>query len=114
MSRVTNAILTSPCGEDFTARLKEVGESISGWSGVAEGQNFVSVEDPALPHGWYGGSKFLECDIAIAAFNYVGEEAIREAVASAKWAHPEDVRVFIMGQEDDAFYSLDVPGLVSK
>ena len=103
MSRVTNAILTSSVGEDFAARLIEVGAAISEWSGAAEGQNFVSVEDPSLPHGWYGGYKFLECDIAIAAFNYVGPQVIMDAVSAAKWRDPGLVRVFILDQEDDCF-----------
>ena len=43
-----------------------------------EGQvkGFVSVEDEQLPRHWYGGGKYLECELAIGAFNHLDVEGL--------------------------------------
>ena len=64
MSYVTNVILYIGILNDVDAKIKEV-------NAYFEDDSFnglVSVEDEKLPNGWYGGSKYLECDLFIGAF----------------------------------------------
>ena len=63
MSWVTNTMLHF--GNGGQAALDKVNAFFT--DGPGHGPGFVSVDDPALPRGWYGGSKMLECSVAIGA-----------------------------------------------
>lgn len=56
MSWVTNTILVF--GDGGQEDLDKVNAFFR--DGPGQGPGFVSVEDPALPQHWYGGSKALE------------------------------------------------------
>ena len=64
MSLVTNIILHIGILEDEKEKIKEINKFF-------DGQSLVSVDDENLPRGWYGGSKMLECNLYIGAFNYL-------------------------------------------
>ena len=50
-----------------------------------------------------GGSKALEADIRLAAFNHVESFEVIEAIRLTEWGSPESVRLFWCGQEDEFF-----------
>jgi hypothetical protein len=81
MSWVTNAILhyTQWYGPDF---LEQVNTFFEG-----RGKGFVSVHDEQLPPHWYGGSKHLECELAIGAFNHLDVEGLVRHLCSLIGPH---------------------------
>lgn len=103
MSWVTNAILCFGC-EDTKFRLDEVNKLFEE-DGV---EGFVRADDPELPRGWYGGQKFLECDLAIGAFNYLSIEDLIEVIRLVDWENPEAVQLIIKDQEDYKFRIIDI------
>jgi hypothetical protein len=97
MSVVTNIILSIGISEK-PERIKEVNKYFD--NGIC----FVSVDDEKLPRGWYGGSKMLECEIFIGAFNHLYFEGFMEHLKSVKWEYPEILQVIIKGDDDDIFH----------
>jgi hypothetical protein len=65
---VTNAIL------HFSGNRTTFLAQVNTFFGSRRG--FVSVDAPELPRGWYGGSKMLERDLAIGAFNHLDLDAL--------------------------------------
>jgi hypothetical protein len=105
MSRVTNAILVSPSWSgDFLDKVN-VFFGLSRWGPVGFG--YVSVQDDALPLPWYGGSKDLECEIAIGAFNHLDLEGLIEHLKSlSEFAmNPQSI---VLEQDDSRFSIIDI------
>ena len=73
-----------------------------------EGRGLVSIKDPKLPCGWYGGSKGFEASIAIGAFNYLDMKGFVQHLASIDWPHPISIQIMYKGQEDLKFSIIDV------
>ena len=67
------------------------------------GQVFVGVDDSSIPSGWYGGSKYLESPLFIAAFNYFPEENFLSFIRGLDWKYPEEVQLIIQRDRDDKF-----------
>lgn len=102
MSWVTNAILCLSIknGDEVTeAQINAFADKPS----ICKGQKFVSCDSPSLPRGWYGGSKMLECDIYIAAFNYMDVAGWIAHLRSLPWPQPNQVQLFLREQDDDIF-----------
>lgn len=112
MSKVTNVILVADTfsGDWVTQRM----EPINAWLREhANAQYLVHVDDPELPVGWYGGSKMLECEMAIGAFNYLDLDAFLEFLRndpSLHWNQIEDgtTQLLVLGQDDTRFTLHDV------
>lgn len=51
----------------------------------------------------YGGGKFLEAPMFVAAFNYLPEQAFLEFLRTLPWKYPREVQVIIRRQHDDLF-----------
>jgi hypothetical protein len=68
-----------------------------------DGTGLVSVDDDRCPMGWYGGTKMLECHLAIGAFNYLDLEGLRAHLETVPWRYPEDVQLMVKGQWSDRF-----------
>lgn len=98
MSHVDNCILSFDICEDETM-IAEVNSFFSKENCKA----FISAEDDCLPHGWYGGSKYLETPLFIAAFNYFSESEFIIYLKTLKWKYPENVQLIIKRQDDDIF-----------
>lgn len=93
MSVVSNVIFKTALGdEDAVALLNKNFEP---------GVPFVSCDDEKLPDGWYGGTKYLECEIYPAAFNYLDKDELVKIIEAIKWEFPESVQLFIQEQEGD-------------
>lgn len=98
MSLVTNCIFSFSIGEDEEAIMKEVNSYFE----IKE-RPLISVEDKLLPHGWYGGSKYLETPIYIGAFNFFSIEHFMSHIKELPWKEPENVQLIAQGQEEDYF-----------
>src|SRR5882762_1651806 len=95
MSVVTNVILKTAVAEDYGIQiLNSIFES---------GQGFVACDDPALPRGWYAGSKMLECEIYPGSFNYLDIESLVRAIQYVNWRNPDSVQLFVQEQEENRF-----------
>lgn len=97
MSKVDNCILSFSILEEEEKRITEVN------SFFGEKKGFVSVEDGRLPQGWYGGTKYLEAPLFIAAFNYFEEYEFMLHLRKVKWDQPNEVQLIIQRQRDDLF-----------
>lgn len=107
MSRVTNTILHFGDGEQED--LDKVNAFFT--DGTGHGPGFVSVEDATLPRGWYGGSKFLECSVAIGAFNHLDIKALVDhlcALCLAGALDDEETQLLLMDQEEDKFHVINI------
>jgi len=68
----------------------------------------ISLDNPALPRGWYGGDKMLEAQIYVGAFNYLDLEGFLEHVRGLAWQKDDSVQVFVKKQEEDVFRIINV------
>lgn len=91
MSVVTNVILTVPCWE----RRGNVCERINEF--FEPGSGFRNIGDAA------GGTKHLEADVLVGAFNYFDLGAFIDHLNTIRFENPENVCLFVKEQEDDRF-----------
>lgn len=68
MSVVTSAILHFEGDDRFLQIVNEFFERRQ--------TGFVFVKDSRLPEAWYGGNKYLECDLAIGAFDHLALDGL--------------------------------------
>ena len=105
MSRVTNVIIATGLGEDITylkSKFKEF--NVNGLP-----FNLVSVDNENLPKGWYGGSKLLEVNLFIGAYNYLDLEALIVFMQQqVNWEDPISVQLFAQEQNDFKFKAIDL------
>jgi len=62
----------------------------------------TNIADGDAANFW-GGSKFPEVDVWAGAINYMDLQATLDHLASIPWKEPENVQVFIQGQDEDRF-----------
>ena len=106
MSVVTNAILHYPLGaEEFLSRINTFFPPYI--------RGFVSVEDKRLPEAWYGGSKYLECGLAIGAFNHLDLQALIEHICQIDYPQT-DTQLFIQEQEEDRFKLINISDEIAR
>jgi hypothetical protein len=112
MSVVTNAILhyKRSYGPDFLDQV----------NGFFKGQvnGFVSVENEQLPRHWYGGGKYLECELAIGAFNYLDVDGLIQHLCSLIGPHIgkdyeldyayEGLQLIVLEQEQQRFRVINI------
>jgi len=110
MSLVTNVVLSFSIGEEQKNEdtFILVG-AINDWLVSQHGQRFGVDADRVA-----GGSKHLETPLYIAAFNYLFIEDFLRFVFSLPWEEPENVQVFIQGQDEDRFTVYDKEGWEKK
>ena len=101
MSPVMNVILTHGCGEFTQSVMCDVNNAISDRYETA----FTRV--PASDSEFVGGDKNMECDVYLAAFNYMPLEHLLAAVRGARWNSPEHVQVFVQDEDEDRFTERD-------
>ncbi len=63
----------------------------------------MRLNEQPLPPGWYGGTKYLECNIYVGAFNYFHLDDFLKHLNSIKWKAPEDLQLFVKDQHDYKF-----------
>jgi hypothetical protein len=50
-----------------------------------------------------GGNKAMQCDLMLAAINYLDEEDLLERFNATAWLSPDCVQLMLKGEEDDTF-----------
>lgn len=107
MSRVTNVILAHGDLGNPEARTEQINKFFANEDG-SPGGGFVHVEDKGLPNGWYGGTKFLECELLLGAFNYLNLDKLIAHLRTIQWTFPDNVQLIVKGQDDDRFTTIDI------
>jgi len=106
MSVVTNAILHYPLDdEEFLNRVNTFFPRYI--------RDFVSVEDKKLPDHWYGGSKSLECSLALGSFNQLDLEALIEHICQIDYPQT-DTQLIIKEQEEDRFTLINISDEIAR
>lgn len=112
MSHVTNIILTWSVGEIVDEhsmdKLNKFFEDKERPSGL------VHIDTDNLPAGWYGGSKMMEANVALGAFNYIDMDKFMDYITNFPWQYPEDVVVMVQEQHQNNFnsYRIDLDSIV--
>ncbi len=101
MSVVTNVILSIGLADDE----ENDGVAISRVNQFFEPPRigFVSCDSPLLPRGWYGGTKMLEANLYIGAFNHFVLAEFLEFLGRLEWNEPRNVQLFVKEEDDDRF-----------
>lgn len=104
MSRVTNLLLHTSSADKFvkgeaTPRIQEVNRFFE----QSNVKGLVALDDPSLPKRWYGGSKHLEAQLYVGAFNYLNLEAFIKHLRGIQWQVPEWVQLIVKEQDDGLF-----------
>jgi len=99
MSNVTNLLLHIGMLENEKARIQEVNNYFL----QRETRPLISVGDEALPNGWYGGDKYLECHLYLGAFNYLHLNEFISHLKTITFEEPETVQLIVKEQSDDMF-----------
>lgn len=96
MSNVTNVIFVTSVDEDRAILALRVISSFvdMGWQSL---QDYVT-----------GGSKNLECEMFVGAFNYFDEQKFIDELKMVKWRYPEELQVMVRRQDDDRFITIFV------
>jgi len=101
MSRVMNVILTTGCGE--------TPDRIAALNGIlwlnSSTRGFAPL--PASHSSYIGGTKAMECDVYLAAFNYLPLAAVVRAMHATRWNEPEQVQLFVKDEDDRRFTEID-------
>ncbi len=100
MSSVTATILTFSVMEEERRAMAAVNEVLS-----QRHQGFVLTSAHVPQMVVSGGSKNLQCHIAIAAFNHVPDKLLIWALRSYEWAEPESVHMFVDRENDEFGFS---------
>lgn len=104
MSVVTNCIL---CLDIQNTSFAYGDEEDPGLAAVnrffTDGRGFVCVDDKGLPRGWYGGTKMMEANIYLGAFNYLDLAGLIAHIKSLPWKVPTGNQLFVMEQDDAIF-----------
>ena len=106
MSVVTNCILhfsISECeGDDNEAKcLADINTFFKDVKG------FVSIDDPRLPHGWYGGTKMSEAPLFYGAFNHLDLDALCNHIKTIQFEDPESVQLIVQLQDEESFFIIE-------
>ncbi len=55
-----------------------------------------------------GGGKRLQCDVWMAAFNMLDEDAFIKAVGAINWVHEDCVQLMLQGDGEDLFRVMNI------
>lgn len=105
MSQVTNLVIIFSTLEEVDLVITEMAKY------KINGNDFhiVSVEDSQLPSRWYGGTKFLECNILIGAYKNLDiEDFLGFLRKEISWDAPDLVQLFVKEHNDFKFRLLEL------
>lgn len=68
----------------------------------------VSVNDPALPRAWYGGSRIFEAPLLLGAYNHLAFDELLAFLKTVAWEEPACVQLFVQEQWDVKFRLIDL------
>ncbi|MCD6018560.1 MAG: hypothetical protein K0S53_1681 [Bacteroidetes bacterium] len=104
MSSVTNLIIHFSCSENRNDILNEINQ----YKIRENNLDIVSVDDFRLPKKWYGGTKMLEAELLLGAYNYLDIDDLILFLKEINWQHPEDVQIMYRAQDDFKFILKDL------
>lgn len=107
MSKVTNLILAFSTIENKDDCI----EAINNYKYRNLKMNLVSIDfskDMDSGTVWYGGTKFMEANILLGAFNYFDIEDFRNYLRTIHWQSPELVQLIIKEQDDEKFKIIEL------
>jgi hypothetical protein len=95
-----NVILTHGCNEYSQAVMCDVNNAL-------DDSHTPFTRVPASDSEYVGGEKNMECDVYLAAFNYMPLEHLLAAIRGARWNRPEHVQVFVKDEDEERFTERD-------
>ena len=107
MSNVTNMILSFSVCENEEERVKE----INSFSNKGKGFNITSVdfEKELTPKTrWYAGSKMIETNLFLGAYNHLDVDGLINHLKSIKWEDPEIVQLILKEEHDEKFKIVEI------
>ena len=104
MSSVTNLIIHFSSSEDSIEIINEINK----YKVRGNTLDIVSMDDKKLPVKWYGGTKMMEAQLLIGAYNYLDIEGLILFLKRIKWQHPEDVQIIYKTQDNFKFILKDL------
>lgn len=90
--------------------VEEIINEINNFKFNGNNLNIVSIDDEKLPKKWYGGSKMMEAEILIGAYNGLHLNDLILFLKKINWQNPDDVQVMYKKQEDFKFILIDLFG----
>jgi len=105
MSSVTNLIICiNSLDDDPDLKIRQINTYF-----IKEGiTGLVSFGSNRLPKSWYGGTKNLETDLYVGAFNYLELDELTEHIKTIEWNGPTCVQLIYQGPNDFKFSVTDV------
>ncbi len=103
MSHVTNLVLSIGVDDRCYGKINQVNQF---FREIEKG--LISCDDPSLPRKWYGGTKMLETNLYIGAFNHLDIPALLGHLRSIAWESPSEVQLLIKDQNDERFRLINV------
>lgn len=106
MSRVTDTILVTGGGHldgSFEDTLSAIGSYLAS-RGQCRG--LVAVDANELPPGWYGGSRFLQCDVAIGAYDHLDLPSFLAFLRGMPWTKEHNAVQLLAKQDHEFFFTL--------
>jgi len=105
MSKVTNLILATSLSEDPPYLIEEFKKfKVNGLP-----FNLVSVDNETFPGTWYGGTKKLEINLFIGAYNHLNlSEFIYFMKNEINWEVPDSVQLIVKEQDDLKFRIIEL------
>ena len=85
MSNVSNVIMVT------------LPDDTGSWREMSPLDRLVQVDQLA------GGPKCMECDVFMAAYNYLDRDEIIRVFKSVEWECPEEAQLMVKGQDDEQF-----------
>jgi hypothetical protein len=106
MSVVTNIIFTFSVNESYEKTIDKIDEYL-----IAKYfTKLVSIRDAKLPDKWYGGHKYFETELYLAAINAFDEKDFFDFIAKLGWEEPEFVQLIVKRDGEDKFSIVHMPG----
>ena len=108
MSKVTNLILTISDLHDDD-KLGQINSFV--YDGIQMNLVSAAFDDDAVNRtSWYGGTRFLEAEIYIGAFNYFPLKDFINHLKQIKWENPNSVQLIVKEENDEKFRIIELSG----
>ncbi|SFQ82646.1 hypothetical protein [Hymenobacter arizonensis] len=104
MSYITNLLIAFSSSEDE----EKVQQQLAQYEHHHRPFSAVSVDSPALPTGWYGGSKFWAGGLLIGAYNHLNLDELLAFMRTMQWEVPEFVHLIVKEEQAFKFRVIDL------
>lgn len=102
MSNVTNVILKHGIVSEQTGSLTpRINEFFRQSSFIDVEYGFINLDEVRTHMKPYGGTKCLECEVLVGAFNHLDIRGLVKHLLIIPWEDPEETQLFVQYQEAD-------------